>query len=55
MSLLLKHIELLNTAAHLFYSRIARIDDGVCYIGMKKVAMIPLIGFEVLVNVCGAF
>jgi hypothetical protein len=55
VSLLLKHIELLNTAAHLFYSRIARIDDGVCYIGMKKVAMIPLIGFEVLVNVCGAF
>lgn len=33
-------------------SRIAYIDDsGQCIIGMKKVAMIPLISFDVVVNV----
>lgn len=34
-------------------SRITYINsNGFCIIGMKKKAMIPLIGFDVLVNVC---
>ncbi|KAI1863941.1 uncharacterized protein JN550_009220 [Neoarthrinium moseri] len=34
-----------------FIFRITRIDDGQCIIGMKRVAMIPLITFDLLVNV----
>jgi hypothetical protein len=33
------------------YSRFTRMENGQCVIGMKKVAMIPLIGFDGLVNV----
>ena len=29
-------------------------DQGVCIIGMKKIAMIPLISFDVVVNVSRA-
>lgn len=32
-------------------SRIARIVNGECFIGMKKVSMIPLIAFDAVVNV----
>jgi hypothetical protein len=32
-------------------SRITRIVDGQCIIGMEKVAMIPLISFDAVVNV----
>lgn len=32
-------------------SRITKMQDGQCVIGMQKPAMIPLIGFDVLVNV----
>ncbi|ORY64076.1 uncharacterized protein BCR38DRAFT_297278, partial [Pseudomassariella vexata] len=34
-----------------FVFRIARIEHGQCTIGMKKVAMIPLISFDLLVNI----
>ncbi|PMD35240.1 hypothetical protein L207DRAFT_516175 [Hyaloscypha variabilis F] len=34
-----------------FYFRFAIFDNGACRIGMKRVAMIPLIGFDILVNV----
>jgi len=35
-----------------FYFRFAiRNNDGTCRIGMKRIAMIPLIGFDILVNV----
>jgi hypothetical protein len=34
------------------HSRITYINDkGVCIIGMQKIAMLPLIVFEVIVNV----
>ncbi|PMD27740.1 hypothetical protein NA56DRAFT_615695 [Hyaloscypha hepaticicola] len=33
------------------YFRFAVYEKGTCLIGMKKVAMIPLIGFDILVNV----
>lgn len=33
------------------YSRITRMEHGQCIIGMKSVAMIPLISFDVVVNV----
>jgi len=32
-------------------SRVARVEEGQCVIGMKKLAMIPLIAFDLLVNV----
>jgi len=32
-------------------SRITRVENGQCIIGMKKLAMIPLITFDLLVNV----
>ncbi|KAH8684774.1 hypothetical protein BGZ60DRAFT_427121 [Tricladium varicosporioides] len=34
-----------------FYFRFAVYENGYCRIGMKKVAMIPLIAFDILVNV----
>ncbi|KAE9380242.1 hypothetical protein N431DRAFT_361713 [Stipitochalara longipes BDJ] len=34
-----------------FYFRFAIYEKGTCRIGMKRVAMIPLIGFDILVNV----
>jgi hypothetical protein len=34
-------------------SRITRLEDGQCIIGMRKIAMIPLITFDILVNVSG--
>ncbi|KAI6354470.1 hypothetical protein MCOR25_008585 [Pyricularia grisea] len=34
-----------------FVFRINRLEDGTCVIGMKKIAMIPLIAFDALVNV----
>ncbi|KAI3328375.1 hypothetical protein F4824DRAFT_517532 [Ustulina deusta] len=34
-----------------FVFRIARWKNGQCVVGMKKIAMIPLIGFDTLVNV----
>ncbi|KAL2069572.1 hypothetical protein VTL71DRAFT_14251 [Oculimacula yallundae] len=34
-----------------FYFRFADFDNGSCRIGMKRVAMIPLIAFDILVNV----
>ncbi|QBZ60315.1 hypothetical protein PoMZ_07255 [Pyricularia oryzae] len=34
-----------------FVFRINRLEDGTCIIGMKKIAMIPLISFDALVNV----
>ncbi|KAI1083902.1 hypothetical protein F5B20DRAFT_594476 [Whalleya microplaca] len=34
-----------------FVFRIARMDDGQCIIGVEKIAMIPLITFDILVNV----
>ncbi|TLS20996.1 uncharacterized protein PpBr36_10825 [Pyricularia pennisetigena] len=34
-----------------FIYRINRLEDGTCIIGMKKIAMIPLISFDALVNV----
>jgi len=34
-----------------FVFRITRMDNGQCIIGMKKVAMIPLITFDLLVNI----
>ncbi|KAH8649806.1 hypothetical protein BX600DRAFT_418738 [Xylariales sp. PMI_506] len=34
-----------------FIFRITRIDNGVCIIGMQKLAMVPLITFDVIVNV----
>ncbi len=33
------------------FSRITIMSDGQCIIGMKRLAMIPLIGFDLLVNV----
>jgi hypothetical protein len=36
-------------------SRITRLEDGQCIIGMRKIAMIPLITFDILVNVRGLF
>lgn len=33
-----------------FVFRTKRIDDGTCFIGMEKIAMIPLISFDALVN-----
>lgn len=37
---------------HLFTrSRIYRIENGECIIGMKAIAMIPLISFDAVVNV----
>ncbi len=33
------------------HSRFAYYEDGSCLIGMKRVAMIPLIAFDILVNV----
>lgn len=32
-------------------SRFAYYEDGTCRIGMKRIAMIPLIAFDILVNV----
>ncbi|KAK0704973.1 hypothetical protein B0H67DRAFT_366624 [Lasiosphaeris hirsuta] len=34
-----------------FVYRITRVENGECIIGMQKIAMIPLIGFDLLVNV----
>ncbi|RYC61829.1 hypothetical protein CHU98_g4370 [Xylaria longipes] len=34
-----------------FVFRIARLDNGECVVGMQKIAMIPLIGFDTLINV----
>ncbi|KAK0706839.1 hypothetical protein B0T26DRAFT_655751, partial [Lasiosphaeria miniovina] len=34
-----------------FIYRITRVENGQCIIGMKKLAMIPLIAFDLLVNV----
>ncbi|KAI8948579.1 hypothetical protein F4801DRAFT_581336 [Xylaria longipes] len=33
-----------------FVFRIARLDNGECVVGMQKIAMIPLIGFDTLIN-----
>ncbi len=33
------------------HSRIAKMRDGTCIIGMKSLAMIPLISFDTVVNV----
>lgn len=32
-------------------SREASIQEGVCYIGIKMIALIPLVGYDVLANV----
>ncbi|CZR52225.1 uncharacterized protein PAC_02102 [Phialocephala subalpina] len=40
-----------NADQNLLNSRFAVWKDGSCRIGMKRVAMIPLIGFDILVNV----
>ena len=32
-------------------SRVAKLENGQCIIGMKKLAMIPLIAFDLIVNV----
>ncbi|KAI0156069.1 hypothetical protein BJ166DRAFT_350269 [Pestalotiopsis sp. NC0098] len=34
-----------------FIYRITRLENGVCVIGMKKISMIPLISFDLLVNI----
>ncbi|KAF4945377.1 hypothetical protein FSARC_14441 [Fusarium sarcochroum] len=34
-----------------FIHRIARITNGECYIGMKKISMIPLIAFDFVINI----
>ena len=38
-----------------FHSRFSIYEDGKCLIGMKRVAMIPLIAFDVFVNVSSPF
>ncbi|KAK6070911.1 hypothetical protein SCUP515_08128 [Seiridium cupressi] len=34
-----------------FIFRITRLENGLCIIGMKKIAMVPLITFDLLVNI----
>ena len=52
VSLLVPGVETVTYTSRLTgISRVARVEEGQCVIGMKKLAMIPLIAFDLLVNV----
>lgn len=45
------HLGISDALLTLAVSRFTKMEKGQCIIGMKRVAMIPLISFDALVNV----